>query len=83
MSSDRPGIGYRVGFPSNEPTIDLSGWKFLLLDRVLAASDKIKELAGWDGWKMVLDAVRKCETAGEGFESLPEKVRQLIIEGES
>jgi hypothetical protein len=60
----------------------LSSQKFPLLDRALAVSDKIKKAAGQQGWKTVLNAVRKCETAGESFESLPEKVKQLILEAE-
>lgn len=74
---------FRVGFPHNRPGPDLTDSEFPLLNRVLPLSEKIKKAAGQRGWKTVLNAVRKCETSGERFESLPEKVKQLIFEAES
>jgi hypothetical protein len=72
-----------VGFPNNDPPIDLSDCKFPLLDRALTVSDKIKKVAGQQGWMFVLNAVRKCEANGEGFDSLPPKVKELILEAET
>ncbi len=81
-SGDSQGKPYRVGFPDSSPPVDRSGWKFPVLDRALAVSDKIRKMAGQRGWKTVLDAVRQCEAAEEGFESLPQKVKQLILDAE-
>lgn len=73
---------FRVGFPNKRPPLEVPAGKFPLLDRVLPLSEKITNLFGQQCWISVLNAVKKCEAEGTGFDSLPEKVRQLIEDAE-
>jgi hypothetical protein len=74
---------YRVGFPHEQQPPKLNKKEFPLLDRILALTPKIKRIAGEQGWMTVLNAVRKSEAEGKGFEGLPRKVQKLIEEAES
>jgi hypothetical protein len=71
-----------MNYAHGHPPPDLTTSEFPLLNRVLPLEDKIKKAAGQFGWTTVLNAVREAEAVAEGFDSLPEKVRQLIEEAE-
>jgi hypothetical protein len=80
QDNSRTAEPYRVGFPHNQSPPDLKEGEFPLLDRVLPLTEKIKKAVGQQGWLTVLNAVRKSEASGGGFEFLPKKIKKLILE---